>query len=110
MSKIDNDVRITAKSVIKGNEYRKKRIRLKNASPFDLLAAVEIERCLGDLWLNVENAKVRKIMQGNIYKSIVQDMPYEHIHNPMCGRRQFYEARNELVRMVAVALDMAPGE
>ena len=48
-------------------------------------------------------------MQKQIYKSVVHCTPYESIYDVMCGRRQFYDYRNEFITAVAEGLGMLPG-
>ena len=68
-------------------------------------------------------ATVKKIIQGNekrkrrmlngnasaFDRSVVHCTPYESIYDVMCGRRQFYDYRNEFITAVAEGLGMLPG-
>jgi hypothetical protein len=108
MVKLDNDVKKTVKNIIQGYESRKKRIKNKKFSSFDLEAESIIEQSVCDLWSSVACNKTRKTMQNNTYTSITRNMPYEYFTNPMCGRRQFYEQRNMLITLVATRIGMAP--
>ena len=112
MASIERDIKVVARSVIQGNEKRKKRIKTSHASAFDLLAAQAIEDALERTWPNVEAKQIRKKMQNKLYKSIVYSEPYEHLvdNDLLCGRRQFYEARMEFIVDVASRLDMLPEE
>ena len=110
MAKIERDIKVVARSVIQGNEKRKKRIKTGHAS--DIAAAKAIEDALEQMWPNVEAKKIRQQMQNKLYKSIVYSEPYEYLvdGNLLCGRRQFYEARMEFIVDVATRLDMMPDE
>jgi len=106
--KLDADIKAIARSIIQGNEKRKKRIKNGQASAFDLQAAGVIDNALRGTCGNIESVRVRRQMQEKIYKSIVYNMPYEYIADALCGRRQFYEYRQEFIKRVASAMDMLP--
>lgn len=108
MVKLDADIKAIARSIIQGNEKRKKRIKNGQASAFDLQAAGVIDNALRGTCGNIESVRVRRQMQEKIYKSIVYNMPYEYIADALCGRRQFYEYRQEFIKRVASAMDMLP--
>lgn len=108
MIKLDADIKAIARSIIQGNEKRKKRIKNGQASAFDLQAAGVIDNALRGTCGNIESVRVRRQMQEKIYKSIVYNMPYEYIADALCGRRQFYEYRQEFIKRVASAMDMLP--
>ena len=108
MVKLDADIKAIARSIIQGNEKRKKRIKNGQASAFDLQAAQVVGNALRGTCGNIESVRVRRQMQEKIYKSIVYNMPYEYIANALCGRRQFYEYRQEFIKRVASAMDMLP--
>lgn len=92
----------------KGNEKRKKRIKTKKASAFDIKAAAIVNDALCNSCGNIESIRARRQMQEKIYKSIVYNTPYEYIADALCGRRQFYEYRTEFITLVAQAMDMLP--
>ena len=108
MDKMDADIKTIARSIIQGNEKRKKRIKTKKASAFDLQAAQVVENALRGTCGNIKSVRVRRQMQEKIYKSIVYNTPYEYIADALCGRRQFYEYRTEFITLVAQAMDMLP--
>ena len=110
MVKLDADIKAIARSIIQGNEKRKKRIKNGQASAFDLQAAQVVDNALRGTCGNIESVRVRRQMQEKIYKSIVYNMPYEYIADALCGRRQFYEYRTEFITLVAEAMDMLPGK
>ena len=91
MVKLDADIKAIARSIIQGNEKRKKRIKNGQASAFDLQAAQVVDNALRGTCGKIESVRVRRQMQEKIYKSIVYNMPYEYIADALCGRRQFYE-------------------
>ena len=101
MVKLDADIKAIARSIIQGNEKRKKRI--KNGQ-----AAQVVDNALRGTCGNIESVRVRRQMQEKIYKSIVYNMPYEYIADALCGRRQFYEYRQEFIKRVASDMDMLP--
>lgn len=107
MKELDADIKAIARSIIQGNERRKKRIRTGQASAFDKQAAQVVENALRETCGNVESVQVRRQMQEKIYKSVVYNTPYEYI-DALCGRRQFYEYRLEFIKRVASAMDMLP--
>lgn len=109
MDKLDADVKVIARSIIQGNEKRKKRIRTKKASAFDIKAAAIVEDALCGSCGNIESIQARRQIQEKIYRSIVYNTPYEYIADALCGRRQFYEYRTEFITLVARAMDMLPG-
>ena len=109
MEKMDADIKAVARSIIQGNEKRKKRIRAGKGSAFDGMAAAVVEDALRSCCRNIESIQARKLMQEKIYKSIVYNTPYEYIADALCGRRQFYEYRTEFITRVAQAMDMLPG-
>lgn len=41
-------------------------------------------------------------------RALFTNMPYEYIADALCGRRQFYEYRQEFIKRVASAMDMLP--
>ena len=106
--KLDADIKAIARSIIQGNEKRKKRIKNGQASAFDLQAAQVVDNALRGTCGNIESIRVRRTMQEKIYKNIVYNMPYEYIADALCGRRQFYEYRQEFIGRVASAMDMLP--
>lgn len=108
VSKMDEDIKDVAKRLIQGNEKRKKRIRLHRESAFDGLAAKAIADALASSCGNITSHTTRKQMQDRIYKSIVHSIPYEYIGDVCCGRRQFYDYRNEFIMAVADNLGMLP--
>lgn len=108
VSKMDEDIKDVAKRLIQGNEKRKKRIRLHRESAFDGLAAKAITDALASSCGNITSHTARKQMQDRIYKSIVHSIPYEYIGDVCCGRRQFYDYRNEFIMAVADNLGMLP--
>lgn len=108
-SRLEADIKTIARSIIQGNEKRKKRIKTKTASAFDIMAAAVVEDALCASCGNIQSGKARKQMQEKIYKSIVYNTPYEYIADAVCGRRQFYEYRTEFITLVAEAMDMLPG-
>lgn len=109
MGKMDADIKTVARSIIQGNEVRKKRIKAGRASAFDIMAAAVVEGALFASCQNIDSIQARRGMQDRIYKSIVFNMPYEYITGILCGRRQFYEYRTEFITRVAQAMDMLPG-
>lgn len=96
-----------ARCIIQNNEKRKTRIKNNKASEFDIMAADVIKAALCASCSNIENIQVRRQMQEQIYKSIVFNVPYEHLE-VLCGRRQFYEYRMEFTTKVAYAMNMLP--
>ena len=99
MVKLDADIKAIARSIIQGNEKRKKRIKNGQASAFDLQAAQVVDNALRGTCGNIESVRVRRQMQEKIY---------EYIADALCGRRQFYEYRQEFIKRVASAMDMLP--
>lgn len=110
MEKLDADIKAIARSIIQGNEKRKKRIGTKKASAFDIKAAAVVEDALHGSCGNIESIQARRQIQDKIYKSIVYNTPYEYIADALCGRRQFYEYRTEFIMLVAQAMGMLPKE
>ena len=108
MERMDADIKAVARSIIQGNEKRKKRIKAGKASAFDIKAAV-VEDALCSSCQNIESIQARRQMQKRIYESIVYNTPYEYIADALCGRRQFYEYRTEFITRVAQAMDMLQG-
>lgn len=108
MVKLDADIKTIARSIIQGNEKRKKRIKNGQASAFDLQAAQVVDNALRGTCGNIKSIRARRQMQEKIYKSIVYNTPYEYIADALCGRRQFYEYRTEFITLVAQAMDMLP--
>lgn len=108
MERLDADIKTIARSIIQGNEKRKKRIRTGRASAFDEKTAAIVEDALRASCGNIEGIQARRQMQDKIYKSIVYNTPYEYIADTVCGRRQFYEYRTEFITLVAQAMDMLP--
>lgn len=109
MERMDADIKAVARSIIQGNEKRKKRIKAGKASAFDIKAAAVVEDALCSSCQNIESIQARRQMQKRIYESIVYNAPYEYIADALCGRRQFYEYRTEFITRVAQAMDMLPG-
>lgn len=108
MERLDADIKTIARSIIQGNEKRKKRIRTGRVSAFDEKAAAIVEDALRASCGNIEGIQARRQMQDKIYKSVVYNTPYEYIADAVCGRRQFYEYRTEFITLVAQAMDMLP--
>lgn len=108
MDKLEADIKTIARGIIQGNEKRKKRIEQKRESDFDRLAVEAIENALESSCANIKGSRIRKQIQGKIYQSIVTLTPYEYIGEVCCGRRQFYEYRNQFIREVAYNLGMLP--
>lgn len=54
--------------------------------------------------MDLMNGATRAAVEG-----VVHCMPYESIYDVMCGRRQFYDYRNEFITAVAEGLGMLPG-
>lgn len=106
--RIDDDIKATVKKIIQGNEKRKRRIANGNASEFDRMAVEVIEAALNNSCHNIENEATRNTIHKQIYKSVVHCVPYESIYDVMCGRRQFYDYRNEFITAVAEGLEMLP--
>lgn len=102
-------VTIGAKKIIQGNEKRKRRMLNGNASAFDRMAYSVINEALNNSCHNIDSEAAREQMQKQIYKSVVHCTPYESIYDVMCGRRQFYDYRNEFITAVAEGLGMLPG-
>lgn len=102
----DSDVRDIAKRIIQGNEKRKRRSRQHKASPFDVAVMEAINSAIRDICGNIVSREERKKMQDKIYKSIVYSIPYEYMGDVCCGRRRFYEYRNEFIFLVADKLGM----
>lgn len=103
---MDEDIKIIARRLIQSSEERKKRIRNHKESEFDAKADRAVEDALHSSCGNIPSPVIRKQVQGKIYKSIVQHMPYEHMGETYCGRRQFYEYRNEFILTVADNMGM----
>ena len=81
---------------------------LLEGSMYDYLTSCNVDQ-LDSAALNYFGKKVtHRQMQEKIYKSIVYNMPYEYIADALCGRRQFYEYRQEFIKRVASAMDMLP--
>lgn len=110
MERLDADIKTVARSIIQGNEKRKKRIRTGRASIFDAKAAAIVEDALRASCANIESIQARRQLQDKIYKSIVYNTPYEYITDAVCGRRQFYEYRMEFITLVAKEMEMLPGK
>lgn len=110
VSKVDEDIKGVAKRLIQGNEKRKKRIQNHKESAFDILAANAIADALKASCGNITSQTVRERMQERIYRSIVYSTPYEHIGTVCCGRRQFYDYRNEFILAVADNMGMIPAD
>lgn len=108
MQRIDDDIKATVKKIIQGNEKRKRRITAGNASEFDWAAVSVIEAALYNSCHNIESEAARQQLQKQIYKSVVHCVSYESIYDVMCGRRQFYDYRNEFITAVAEGLGMLP--
>lgn len=104
MQRIDDDIKATVKKIIQGNEKRKRRILNGNASAFDRMAYSVINEALNNSCHNIDSEAAREQMQKQIYKSVVHCTPYESIYDVMCGRRQFYDYRNEFITAVAEGL------
>ena len=68
-----------------------------------------INEALNNSCHNIDSEAAREQMQKQIYKSVVHCTPYESIYDVMCGRRQFYDYRNEFITAVAEGLGMLPG-
>lgn len=68
-----------------------------------------IDEALNNSCHNIDSEAAREQMQKQIYKSVVHCTPYESIYDVMCGRRQFYDYRNEFITAVAEGLGMLPG-
>lgn len=109
LGRMDADVKAVARSIIQGNEKRKRRIRTGNASRFDAAAVAAVETALRSSCMDIDGIQPRRQMQEKIYKSIVNNIPYEYIADALCGRRQFYGYRTEFITRVAQAMDMLPG-
>ncbi len=109
MEKLEKDVKKTAKSIIQGNEKRKGRVKTRQASEFDHTAITAVEDALHASCQDIPHPEARRILQDKIYQSITQNMPYEHIPDVMCGRRQFYEHRNNFIFLVAKKMRMTAG-
>lgn len=109
LRRIDDDIKATVKKIIQGNEKRKRRMLNGNASAFDRMAYSVIDEALNNSCHNIESEAAREQMQKQIYKSVVHCTPYESIYDVMCGRRQFYDYRNEFITAVAEGLGMLPG-
>lgn len=109
MQRIDDDIKATVKKIIQGNEKRKRRMLNGNASAFDSMAYSVIDEALNNSCHNIDSEAAREQMQKQIYKSVVYCTPYESIYDVMCGRRQFYDYRNEFITAVAEGLGMLPG-
>ena len=107
MAKLEHDIKTIAKSIIQGNEQRKKRIKANIASTFDNMAVDIVEDALQQSCSNISCEEPRKQMQEQIYQSIVYNTPYEYI-GAMCGRRQFYDYRTEFITLVADRMGMLP--
>ncbi|MBQ6994980.1 MAG: hypothetical protein IJN64_10910 [Lachnospiraceae bacterium] len=108
--KLEADVKTIAKSIIQGNEKRKKRINTNTASAFDIKAAAIVEHALRYSCKNIQAKAARQQMQDKIYRSIVYNTPYEYIADAVCGRRQFYDYRTEFITLVAAEMEMIPEE
>lgn len=109
MQRIDDDIKATVKKIIQGNEKRKRRMLNGNASAFDHMAYSVIDEALNNSCHNIDSEAAREQMRKQIYKSVVHCTPYESIYDVMCGRRQFYDYRNEFITAVAEGLGMLPG-
>lgn len=109
MQRIDDDIKATVKKIIQGNEKRKRRIADGNASEFDRMAVEAIEEALNNSCRNIDSETARSTIHKQIYKSVAHCVPYESIYGVMCGRRQFYDYRNEFITAVAERLEMLPG-
>lgn len=110
MAHLESDIKATVKKIIQGNEKRKRRIAKGMGSTFDKTATHVIDNALNSSCANITADSAREELQKQIYKSIVYSMPYESVMGVMCGRRQFYDYRTEFITLVAVGLDMLPGE
>jgi len=106
--KLEADIKTVAKSIIQGNEKRKKRIKDGNASAFDIKAVEIVASALDATCENIASSRARKQMQDKIYKSILYNQPYEYIADVCCGRRQFYNYRTEFIGRVAEEMGMLP--
>lgn len=108
MQRIDDDIKATVKKIIQGNEKRKRRLSNGSVSEFDRKAAGAIEAALIQSCHNIDSKAAREQLQRQIYKSVVYSVPYESIYGVICGRRQFYDYRNEFIAGVAKGLGMIP--
>lgn len=108
VSRMDEDIKDVAKRLIQGNEKRKNRIKNHKESAFDILAAKAVSDALNSSCGNIASQTTRKKLQESIYKSIVYSIPYEHIGEICCGRRQFYDYRKEFILAVADNMRMIP--
>ena len=63
MEKLDADVKAIARSIIQGNEKRKKRIKTGNASAFDFQAVKIVDNALCASCGNIESVRARRQMQ-----------------------------------------------
>lgn len=103
---LDADIKAVARSIIQGNEKREKRMKADMASQFDIKAAAVVKSALCASCHNIQYIQAREQMQEKIYKSIIYNKPYEYMEDVFCGRRQFYEYRNEFIRKVAEEMNM----
>lgn len=106
--KLEADIKTVARSIIQGNEKRKKRIKDGIASDFDVKAAEIVSSALDATCDNIASSKARKQMQEKIYKSLLYNQPYEYITDICCGRRQFYDYRMDFIGRVAAEMGMLP--
>lgn len=107
-SKIDEDIKAVARSLIQGNEKRKKRIQDHRESAFDVQTDHAIANALSSSCGDITEYAERKRMQEIIYRSIVYSIPYEYTGKVYCGRRKFYKYRNEFILAVAMNMGMVP--
>ena len=109
MQGMEVDIKPKEKKLIRATKNAKARMLNGNASAFDRMAYSVINEALNNSCHNIDSEAAREQMQKQIYKSVVHCTPYESIYDVMCGRRQFYDYRNEFITAVAEGLGMLPG-
>lgn len=106
--RLEADIKNVVKSIVQGNEKRLRRIARGTASGFDIKAAESVKRAVEESCGNISSVSARKQMQEKVYMSVLHKLPYEHIVDVYCGRRQFYNYRTEFIIRVALAMEMIP--
>ena len=103
---MDKDIKKVAVAIIKGDEPRRKRIRRKNATDFDVRVQQAINKAKIDIDLGNVTPKVRDELVEMIVRSISESIPWEMIGDTYCCRQSFYNYRNKFIELVAEYLEL----
>lgn len=108
--KLDKNTKTIVRAIMRDQRQRERRRNTKQYTAFDKRADEAVKYAKRNIRLCGFEDKARNRIIDKICQSLQDNTPWELLGETYCGRRLFYEYRNEFCYHVAIALEIAMGQ